>query len=64
MANQPEIGNSGVGKHSGKEWSLGVEVAKIYETGVALGFDFNGMEEEILVRLSALEKADADRRGA
>ena len=42
-------------------WNLEEEIAKVIETGVALGFDFGGKEKTIKEELSRREKEDDDR---
>ena len=42
-------------------WNLVDEVAKVIETGKALGFDFNGREEEISVIVAIREEEDEER---
>ena len=37
------------------------EITKVLETGAALGFDFNGREEEISQVISIMEREDEER---
>ncbi|KAK0603008.1 hypothetical protein LWI29_000415 [Acer saccharum] len=43
------------------EWILDEEVAKVIETGLALGFDFNGEKMSISEEILTMEKEDVDR---
>ncbi|KAI9160744.1 hypothetical protein LWI28_011158 [Acer negundo] len=43
-------------------WNLDDKVAKVIETGEALGFDFDGREEEISVIVAIREEKDEEER--
>ncbi|KAK4843572.1 hypothetical protein QYF36_010108 [Acer negundo] len=45
----------------GNSWNTEEKVAKVVETGVALGFDYNGHENEIVEYLSLREREDEVR---
>ncbi|KAI9160455.1 hypothetical protein LWI28_008226 [Acer negundo] len=45
----------------GNSWNTEEKVAKVVETGVALGFDYNGYENEIVEYLSLREREDEVR---
>ena len=42
-------------------WNLEEEITKVIETGVALGYNFNGKEELIGAEVARREKEDVDR---
>ncbi|KAK2636977.1 hypothetical protein Ddye_031769 [Dipteronia dyeriana] len=48
-------------KQKMRRWILDVEVAKILETGITLGFDFNGKEVEVAEIVLAKEREDVER---
>lgn len=63
-----EDGNSRWVMNGGEEeesrkilWNTEEKVAKVIETGAALGFDYNGQEEEIVEYVTLRKREDEDR---